>query len=584
MACKAWRPAVKTTTLEAIREGAERNGYAVEGFAPTSRAAGQLRDAGIQADTLQGFLARGGVERSAGDPNARHLYMLDESSLISTRQMQSFLEKIGPQDRVLLVGDIWQHQGVDAGKPFEQMQEAGMRTSQLDQIVRQKEPELLRAVEHLSRNETAAGIQLLQQQGRITEIPDRQQRIETIARDYVARRENTLIVSPDNASRRDINDAIRAELQSNGALSKDNHPMTVLTQRSELTSADRNWAALYQPADVLYYTRGSKELGLERGTYATVVSTDPKANQLTVEREDGHQVTYDPRRLHGIATYREIARDFAEGDRLQFTVSKPDMGIKNRDPGTVERIDGTSMTVRMDGDKARTLTFDVSQMRHFDHGYAVTSHSSQGLTTDRVLVNMDTSAHPELINTRFAYVSVSRASEDARIYTNDATTLAERLSTDISKASAVEVARPNSETQVHQPQPKEQSVDNAKEQTLEEQRRQLQHDTQNQATDKIPTPIEIDLRHYAPIQTALPNEATGYEWKRETGDIQSYQHNQSGGWLHIDPQGQFYDRHTQPITREAALEHAAHMPSHSLGENAQSQSVGSGNGEQGFSL
>ena len=441
----------KTTTLEAIREGAERNGYVVEGFAPTSRAAGQLRDAGIQADTLQGFLARGGVERSAGDPNARHLYMLDESSLASTRQMQSFLEKVGPQDRVLLVGDTRQHQGVDAGKPFEQMQAAGMRTSQLDQIVRQKDPELLRAVEHLSRNETATGIQLLQQQGRIAEIPDRQQRIEAIARDYVALPENTLVVSPDNASRRDINDAIRAELQSTGTLSKDSHAMTVLTQRSELTSADRNWAALYQPADVLYYTRGSKELGIERGTYATVISTDPKANQLTVEREDGQQVTYDPKRLHGIAAYREIARDFAEGDRLQFTVSKPDMDIKNRDLGTVERIDGTSMTVRMDGDKARTLTFDTSEMRHFDHGYAVTSHSSQGLTADRVLVNMDTAAHPELINTRFAYVSVSRASEDARIYTNDATTLAERLSTDISKASAVEVARSNSETQTHHP-------------------------------------------------------------------------------------------------------------------------------------
>ena len=125
-----------------------------------------------QADTLQGFLARGSVERSAGDPNARHLYMLDESSLASTRQMQSFLEKIGPHDRVLLVGDTRQHQGVDAGKPFEQMQLAGMRTSQLDQIVRQKDPELLRAVEHLSRNETATGIQLLQQQGRIAEIPD----------------------------------------------------------------------------------------------------------------------------------------------------------------------------------------------------------------------------------------------------------------------------------------------------------------------------------------------------------------------------------------------------------------------------
>ena len=367
-------------------------------------------------------------------------------SLASTRQMQAFLEKIGPQDRVLLVGDTRQHQGVDAGKPFEQMQAAGMRTSHLDRIVRQKAPELLRVVEHLSRNETTAGIQLLQQQGRIAGIPDRQDRIETIARDYVARPQNTLVVSPDKASRRDINDAIRAELQNTGALPRESHTMTVLTQRSELTSPDRGWAVLYQPGDVLYYTRGSKEVGIERRTYASVLSSDPKENRVTVERQDGQQVTYDPKRLHGIAAYREISRDFAEGDRLQFTVSKPNMDIKNRDLGTVERIDGNNMTVRMDSEKARTLTFDVSQMRHFDHGYAVTSRSSQGLTTDRVLVNMDTTAHPELINTRFAYVSVSRAASDARICTNDATTLAERLNRDISNTSAMRLHEPNSET------------------------------------------------------------------------------------------------------------------------------------------
>ena len=66
-------------------------------------------------------------------------------------------------------------------------------------------------------------------------------------------------------------------------------------------------------------------------------------------------------------------------------------------------------------------------MRHFDHGYAVTSHTSQGLTSERVLVNIDTDVHPELINNRFAYVSVSRASHDVQIFTNDAATLAESL-------------------------------------------------------------------------------------------------------------------------------------------------------------
>ena len=52
-------------------------------------------------------------------------------------------------------------------------------------------------------------------------------------------------------------------------------------------------------------------------------------------------------------------------------------------------------------------------------------------------MNMDTSVHPELINTGFAYVSVSRASHDAQISTNDATTLAESLSHDVTKASAL---------------------------------------------------------------------------------------------------------------------------------------------------
>ena len=91
-------------------------------------------------------------------------------------------------------------------KPFEQMQQAGMRTSHLDQIVRQKDPALLRAVEHLSRNDTGAGVHLLQQQGRITEIPNHNERIDAIAKGLRLRAlKNTLIVSPDNASRRDIN-------------------------------------------------------------------------------------------------------------------------------------------------------------------------------------------------------------------------------------------------------------------------------------------------------------------------------------------------------------------------------------------
>lgn len=312
-----------------------------------------------------------------------------------------------------------------------------------------------------------------------------------------------------------------------------------------------------------------------------MISTISKDNQVTVERQDGQHVTYDPKRLHGIAAYRKISRDFSAGDRIQFTVSKPDLDVKNRDLGMVERIEGNQMSVRMDGDKQRTLTFDTSTMRHFDHGYAVTSHSSQGLTTDRVLVNMDTTAHPELINTRFAYVSVSRGASDARIYTNDSTTLAERLNTDISKTSAVQLHEHNSEAYKHphhSTTPKEHNVTmtNTREQNPEEQRQVLSELTPAVVT--LQAIIETDQGHYTPLHVALPNESAGYMWRRETGDIQSYQHNQTAGWLHVDPHGQFHDRHAQPITKEHALEHAGHITL-AVNEISQAQSLTKGLGE-----
>lgn len=78
-------------------------------------------------------------------------------------------------------------------------------------------------------------------------------------------------------------------------------------------------------------------------------------------------------------------------------------------------------------------------MSNLDYGYAVTSHSGQGTTADRVLVHVDTGqAHEQLVDSRLAYVSVSRGRYDAQIYANDAEKLAEELSRDVSKQSALE--------------------------------------------------------------------------------------------------------------------------------------------------
>ena len=127
---------------------------------------------------------------------------------------------------------------------------------------------------------------------------------------------------------------------------------------------------------------------------------------------------------------------------------------------------------------------------------------------------------------------------------------------------------------------------NTKELTPEEQRRQFQQEAHDPATEKAQSPSEIDHRHYAPLHNVLPKDASGYEWKRETGDIQSYQHNQTAGWLHIDPQSQFYDRQVQPITRENAFEHAGHIAAHPINDHAviQQGSMSSRDNDQGISL
>jgi conjugative relaxase-like TrwC/TraI family protein len=196
----------KTTTLAVIREGVEAEGYKVEGFAPTSRAAQKLAEAGIGTSTLQRHLVRG----EQPDAGEKKLYVLDESSLASTRQMHEFMERLHARDRVLLVGDTRQHEAVEAGRPFAQLQESGMRTMRLEGIVRQKDPELKQAVEQLARGQVGAAVDSLDRQGRVHEVKGYEERITAIAREYAKSPESTLVVSPDNLSRTQINQRIHA--------------------------------------------------------------------------------------------------------------------------------------------------------------------------------------------------------------------------------------------------------------------------------------------------------------------------------------------------------------------------------------
>jgi ATP-dependent exoDNAse (exonuclease V) alpha subunit len=321
-----------------------------------------------------------------------------------------------------------------------------MHTATLDEIVRQQDPALKSAVEMLATGQVSAALDALQQQGRVKEIPNGEERVRAIAKSYVESPQNTLIVSPDNASRRLLNVAVRQELKANGSLAPEDHTFRVLVQRQDMTGAERTWASHYEIDDVVRYTRGSKAIGIEPAAYASVVAINPAANQLTVEKANQELATYDPRRLTGVSVYREIEREFSVGDRIQFTAPDKSIRVANRDLAVIETIhpDG-QLTARLDDN--RKVQFNASEHRHFDHGYAVTSHSSQGLTAERVLVHADTSVHPDLLNSRFAYVSISRASHQATLFTDDMAKLGPQLGADVSKTSALEINQASSVAQ-----------------------------------------------------------------------------------------------------------------------------------------
>jgi hypothetical protein len=227
-------------------------------------------------------------------------------------------------------------------------------------------------------------------------------------------------------------------LKLNGTLALEDHTFRVLVQRQDMTGAERSWASHYEVDDVVRYTRGSQAIGIGAGAYTSVVAIDPVGNQLTVEKGNHELATYDPRRLTGVSVYKEIDREFSVGDRVQFTAPDKSLGVANRDIASIEVIhpDGR-LSARLDNN--RQIEFNPIDHRHFDHGYAITSHSSQGLTAERVLVHADTGVHPDLLNSRFAYVSVSRASHDATLFTDDMAKLGPQLGADVSKTSALEI-------------------------------------------------------------------------------------------------------------------------------------------------
>ena len=222
----------KTAMLNRARALAEKNGYRMTGLAPSASAVQTLAaESGIESETLQGFLARNaGVAegrltrkgaRDMRDAFAKTVLVVDEGSLASTVQARDLLRIANTLciPKVVLVGDERQLDAVDAGKSFAQLQQAGMQTAVMDEIMRQREPALKEAVEASIAGDIRTAFEKLG--SNVAQV-----KADNIAGAVAARwlrlspeeRENTGVMAPSHELRVAINGHIRERLAREGEI------------------------------------------------------------------------------------------------------------------------------------------------------------------------------------------------------------------------------------------------------------------------------------------------------------------------------------------------------------------------------
>jgi ATP-dependent exoDNAse (exonuclease V) alpha subunit len=418
----------KTTALRAVRELVEGVGMKLVGVTPSGSAARELAGSGIESQTLAKLATQG----YAG-LDAKTLVVLDEAGMVSARDMHALLtaaDKAGA--RVLLVGDVRQLKAVQAGKPFAQLQAAGMATARLADIQRQKEPELKTAVERAAVGDVAGSLEKLR--GHIIEVVSHRERHAGIAQDYAAltaqERAGTLIVAGTNAAREGINEAVREAVGLKGT----GVELQTLTGKN-LTEAQALRTVAYEAGDVVRADREYKSLGLARGDLATVV--DGRAGVVTLQRADGERVEWRPTSHPHFTTYTSNTRELAEGDLVRFTSNDYRAGFVNGERATVVAVEPERGRLLLEKADGRTLLLRTDEPLHLEHGYCQTVHAAQGQTADRVLIEV--SATSGAGNEASHYVAISRAAHEARIYTDDAQRLHEVLGKVDGKTAALEL-------------------------------------------------------------------------------------------------------------------------------------------------
>jgi len=400
----------KTTMLRRARTLVEKKGYAVRGLAPSASAARTLEgEAGIGSETLQRFLARyAGVaegrmtrkgEREMRGAFAKTALVVDEGSLASTVQARNLLRIADALriPRVVLVGDAKQLDAVDAGKPFAQLQKAGMKTAVMDEIMRQRDPALKEAVEASLAGDVARAFDKL---GDNIEAVKPDNLAGAAAARWLAlspeERANAGLMAPSHGLREDINAIVRERLVRDGAVHGPATTVERLVSRG-YTNAEKTLAGNYQAGDTVAFHRPYKRLGVEKGDELRVSGVERKTRTVNLEGADGRSVAWEPNRIAaragGVEVYRSEEIELRAGDRIRWTRNDAGLGLVNSGTAEVAGVRDGRITFRLEDGRTLDLAPGDPQLRHLDRAWASTVHAFQGRTVDTVIAAMMTCSY-----------------------------------------------------------------------------------------------------------------------------------------------------------------------------------------------
>ena len=427
----------KSTALAELASALCHRGYDSIFCAPTASAADTLRKEVSylgKTMTLQKFLAdpaaRSGLSRGS-------VIVLDEAGAVGLDDMAKVFELARLKGcRVILSGDTGQHASVTRGDALRILEQySNYRFSELTTIRRQKPEAFRQIVELAAAKQTDKAFAKLLELGAVTEVladghqTDNGQLYQRAADAYLSATKQgrlALLVSPTWSEIEAVTDKVRETLKADGVVSQQDEPVTVFDSLS-WTEAQKKNASQFEPGQRLRFVRKTRKF--ERGETVEVVAT--MENGLRVRRPDGLEVDFIP---------SGAAASFDVGEARELKVAAGDWLLLQANHGK-EFINGERVQVR-EIQNGRIALADGRQLpagfNTFTHGYAVTSHSSQGKTVDDVLLVASSKSFAAVNREQF-YVSISRGREHVHVFTDDADLLARRVTDSHERKAAVEL-------------------------------------------------------------------------------------------------------------------------------------------------